>query len=273
MIIVADNIQIVNSVVSRAVSGFDAEPLRQLVLHCEQAGAQAMDINSGPLPKMPEKYFSFMVETVQEISSLPLLLDTTNPVALKAGLRVCRGPAVINGFSMEPAKLESILPLAVEYHADIIGYLLGPGSQVPVEEEEMMTLAVEIFEAFCSTGLAPERLIIDPIVAPLRWENGLRHNQAVLKVIRSLPDLLGTPVRTIAGISNLASGPFPLARKIELETAFLPMLAAAGLDMALLNVFHHPAVRTAALCDALLADKIFAWPAPDGYRPPAAESD
>jgi 5-methyltetrahydrofolate corrinoid/iron sulfur protein methyltransferase len=74
-----------------------------------------------------------------------------------------------------------------------------------------------------------------------------------------LPDLLGAPVRTIAGISNLASGPVPQARKIALEKAFLPMLAAAGLDMALLNVRHAPTVHTAGLCNALLGERVFAW--------------
>ena len=199
------------------------------------------------------------METVEAATALPLLLDTTNAEALRAGLRICRRPVIINGFSLEPVKLERILPLAAEYNADIIGYLLGAGSQVPVEEDQMMALAVELYAAFSRTGLGPERLIIDPVIAPLRWDNGLRHNQAVVNVIRALPDLLGAPVRTIAGISNLASGPVPTARKIQLENAFLPMLAAAGLNMALLNVFHGPAVQTAVLCDALLGDRVFAF--------------
>ena len=257
MMIVADNLQIVNPVVAEAVSRLDPEPIRHLVMRCQQAGAQAIDINPGPLPKTPGKYFSFLVETVQSTTCLPLLLDTTNPDALEAGLRVCRRPAVINGFSLEAVKLERILPLAAEYNADIIGYLLGPGSQVPIEEDHLMALAVELYAAFCRTGLGPQRLIIDPIIAPLRWDNGLRHNQAVLKVIRTLPDLLGAPVRTIAGISNLASGPVPVKRKIKLESAFLPMLASAGLDMALLNVFHQPSVHTVGLCEALLGDDVF----------------
>lgn len=264
MIVVADNLQVVNPVVAEALARFDPEPIRDLVERCRMAGAQAIDINSGPLPKAPEKHFTFLVETVQGATSLPLLLDTTNPEALKAGLHICRRPVIINGFSLEPVRLERILPLAAECDADIIGYLLGAGSQVPVEEDEMMALAVELYDAFSRTGLGPERLIIDPVIAPLRWDNGLRHNQAVLNVIRALPDLLGAPVRTIAGISNLASGPVPVSRKIELENAFLPMLAAAGLNMALLNVFHRPAVQTAALCDALLGDKVFAWARGDG---------
>lgn len=259
MLIVADNLHIVNPVIADAVSRRDPKPIRELVRRCQKLGAQAIDINSGPLPKDPEGYFSFLVESVQEATHLPLVLDTTNPAALAAGLKICRRPVMVNGFSLEPAKLERILPLAAEYDVDIIGYLLGPGSQVPVEHEALMALAVELYEAFRQTGLSPERLVIDPVIAPLSWDNGIRHNQAVVKVIQSLPDLLGVPVRTIAGISNLASGPIPTARKIELEQVFLPMLAAAGLDMALMNVLHAPTVKTAELCDGLLGDKVFSW--------------
>ncbi len=49
------------------------------------------------------------METVQGVTDLPLLLDTTNPVALEAGLQQCRQKAIINGFSLEPDRLEYIL--------------------------------------------------------------------------------------------------------------------------------------------------------------------
>jgi 5-methyltetrahydrofolate corrinoid/iron sulfur protein methyltransferase len=259
MIIVADNLHIVNPIVAGAVARLDPKPIERLVEQCCMAGAQAIDINSGPLNKEPEKHFRFLVEVVQSVTTLPLILDTANSSALEAGLKACRRSAIINGFSMEPGKLEHILPLAGKYDAAIVGYLLGPRSQVPLVEEEMMTLAVNLFSAFLETGLNPEQLIIDPVIAPLTWDNGIAHNRAVLSVIQQLTDLLGAPVRTIAGISNLASGPVAVARKIELEQAFLPMLAAAGLDFALLNVFHEPTVRTASRCDALLGDTVFAW--------------
>jgi 5-methyltetrahydrofolate corrinoid/iron sulfur protein methyltransferase len=259
MIIVADNLQPVNQVVAGAISNMDPIPLQNLVRRCLQAGAQLIDINAGPLPKSPARHFSFLVETVQSVTSLPLILDTTNPRALEAGLKACRNPAIINGFSLEPFKIEHILPLAVHYEADIIGYLLGPRSEVPVDAEEMMAMAVELYQIFLNSGLTHERLIIDPVIAPVSWDNGIRHNQAVLSFIRNLPDLLGVPMRTVAGISNLATGPLPKQRKIELEQTFLPMLAAAGLDMALINVHHKASVQTAKMCETLLGEKVFAW--------------
>jgi 5-methyltetrahydrofolate corrinoid/iron sulfur protein methyltransferase len=259
MQIVADNLHVVHPAIAEAVKRLDPEPIQAWVRRYLKVGAQAIDINSGPLPNQPRKRFAFLVETVQEICSLPLVLDTTNPKALDAGLAVRNGPSIINGFSMEPQKLDRILPLAAKYDADIIGYLLDPKSQVPTDPDEMMTLAVELFDACTAAGVPSQRLIIDPIVAPLSWQNGARHNQAVLSVIRSLPDLLGAPVRTIAGLSNLVSGPHSMDYKIALQNAYLPMLAAAGLDLVLMNVLQAPVVQTARACTALLSDQILSW--------------
>lgn len=258
MIVVADNLHVMQPAFARAIERMDPEPVREMVLDCLRCGAEALDINPGPLSKRPEERMAFLVETVQATTDLPLVLDTVNPAAMTAGLKACRGRCIINGFSLEPAKLQRILPLAREYGADIIGYLLHPNSQVPIDAAEMMEVAIALFGAYTDAGLDPARLIIDPVVAPLTWQDGARHNRAVLNVVGTLVDLLGVPVRTIAGISNLASGPVSVARKIELECAFLPMLAAAGLDMALTNVRHAATVGTAKICHGLLGDQVFA---------------
>ncbi len=260
MQIIADNLHIVRPEIARAVEQMDPEPIQNLVNQCVRYGAQAIDINPGPLSKEAEARMTFIVETVQAVTGLPLMIDTTNPTAMAAGLRVCRNRAIINGFSMEPAKIEGILPLAKQYDVDIVGYLLHHDSRVPIDADEMMGLAVALFEVYTKNGLPPDRLIVDPVITPLSWQDGVRHNQSVLALIRSLDDLLGAPVRTIAGVSNLASGPMVVGRKVALEQTFIPMLAAAGLDMALMNVMHRPSVETIELCGSLLEDDVFAWP-------------
>ncbi|MEZ4528171.1 MAG: dihydropteroate synthase [Desulfobacterales bacterium] len=259
MILVADNLQITHPKIEQAVREMNPEPVREMVRKCADAGADAIDINSGPLSRDPEKKMAFLVETVQEVTDLPVLLDTANPRALEAGLSVSRNPTVINGFSLEPAKLECILPLAKKYDTDIIGYLLYPNSHVPHTEAERLEVAVELYAEFQKAGLENERLIIDPVIAPVIWENGNRQDMEILSVLRNLPDLLGFPVRTVAGISNLTTGRGPKEQKRLLEKAYLPMLAASGLSMALLNIFHAKTVAVAKACNALTDPKIFTW--------------
>jgi 5-methyltetrahydrofolate corrinoid/iron sulfur protein methyltransferase len=261
MILIADNLTVTNASIAKAIDDMNPGPIQDLVFQCERAGAEAIDINPGPLTKNPEEKMSFLVSTVHSVSGLPLLLDTTNPKALEAGLRVSLNPVIINGFSLESKKLEFILPLAKRYNADIIGYLLYPNGHVPTSEDDLIRIAVDLYEEFKKTGMEDSRLIIDPVVAPLMWENGIQHNQNILSLLRNLPDFLGFPVRTIAGISNLTSGPGPVGKKRLAEQTFIPMMAAAGLTFALLNVLLSETVRIARLSHMLLNTDVFSWAA------------
>ncbi|ABW68379.1 dihydropteroate synthase [Desulfosudis oleivorans] len=259
MIFVADNLHIVNPVVEQAILHRDPGPIRDLVTRCVAAGAQAIDINPGPLKKDPEAAMTFLVNTVATATDLPLLLDTTNAAALAAGLAACKNPVIINGFSLEPRKIETILPLAKRFDADIVGFLLDERSRVPVDVADCLEVAGRLLAAAEKAGVNPARLIIDPVIAPLMWENGVRHNRAVVEVIRMLPDLFGLPVRAIAGLSNLTTGPGPKEKKRTAEVAFLAMLADAGLSLALVNIFHHRTVDSGAASEHLLRSDIFSW--------------
>lgn len=262
MQLIADNLHIIRPEIQAAVEEKNPGPIRDLVKQCIAAGADGIDINSGPLSRDPEETMSFLVETVEQVSEQrPVLIDTTNPKAIRAGLKAAGNRAIINGISPEPAKLEHILPLAAEFDVPVIGYLLNEAGHVPGSEAEDYDIALSLLNAAESAGLARERLMIDPIVAPLMWESGTAHNRHVLSLIRSLPDVLGYPVKTIAGVSNLTTGDAPASKKRLMEGAFLPMLADAGLDMALLNVFHEDTVRLARACEALTRGELFSWAA------------
>jgi 5-methyltetrahydrofolate corrinoid/iron sulfur protein methyltransferase len=259
MMIIADNLRITQPRIARALEALDPAPIRQMAVACRDAGADAIDINSGPLSRDAEKKMTFLVQTVQVAVDLPLVLDTTNPAAMTAGLAVCRQPAIINGVSLEPEKLEHILPLANEHSADLICYLLRPDGHVPPDGDGRMEAAVALFNECQSAGIAPDRLIFDPIVAPLVWQDGNRQNMALLDVIRTLPDLLGYPVRSMAGLSNLTSSAPDATTRMLYQRAFLPMLAASGITMMLMNVLDPTLMDMARACRNILADGIFAW--------------
>ena len=259
MIIVADNLRITLPAIGRAVEQLDPEPIRQMAGACIDAGAQAIDINSGPLSRHPEEKMTFLVRTVQEFVDVPIVLDTANPRAIAAGLAASRHKATTNGVSLEPVRLKRVLPLARQYDCDIIGYLLGPDGQVPIDASGRMEAAVALFNEMQTAGISPERIIIDPVVAPLIWQDGNRQNMAVLEVILTLPDLLGFPVRTIAGLSNLTTdAPDPNTRQ-RYQGAFLPMLAAAGISMILLDILDPTIMRVASLSQRITDGTVFTW--------------
>ncbi len=260
MIIVADNLRITGRKIEKALSDFDPVPVQQLAVACKNAGAHYMDINSGPLKHDPVQKMTFLVETAMNASGLPVCIDTVNPSAIDAGIAAAKGRAIINGFSLEPSKIENILTLARKYNVPIIGYLLGPDGHAPASADERLTIAVELLNTFEQAGLDPGNLIIDPVVSPLLWRDGLHRNRELLTVIRILPDLLGFPVKTIAGLSNLTAGSRPGVNRETVEIAFLSMMAAAGLDYVLMNVLNPVTAEIAGLCDMLMSADAFAWP-------------
>jgi len=261
MILVADNLRTTTSSVRSALENRDSASIQTVVRQCLDAGADAIDINPGPLTRHPGPAMTFLVDAVQSVSQCPILLDTVNGEAMAAGLSVCEVPAIINGISLQPHKLEQMLPVAAGSDADIVGYLLYPNGQVPPDASERLKVAVDLVEAVEKGGIDPSRLIIDPVIVPVAWNDGIVQASEVLSVLRHLPDLLGWPIRTIGGLSNLTSGGADRKKRIVLECAYLPMLADAGLTMALMDMTHSLTVRIAHACGMLGRNSVFAWEA------------
>jgi 5-methyltetrahydrofolate corrinoid/iron sulfur protein methyltransferase len=259
MKLIADNLQVTLYSLKKALDALEPLPIQKLVKKAESQGAEAIDINSGPLSRDGEEKMVFLVKSIQDVSDLPVLLDTVNARAIRAGLQANRKTAIINGFSLEPEKLKHILPLANEFDVDIIGYLLYPNGHVPPDSESRLNVAVDLYHAFLKTGAAKEHLIIDPVLVPLMWQQSNQQARDVLSVIQALPDVLGFPVRTIAALSNLTTGHHSRAQRILLEKSYLPMLAAGGLSMLMLNIFHAETTQTARVCASLTGGAVFAW--------------
>jgi 5-methyltetrahydrofolate corrinoid/iron sulfur protein methyltransferase len=259
MKIIADNLNIMNPKFARALNRQDAAAVEALVRQCLHAQVDAIDLNPGPHARAGQERMRFLVEVVQSVCELPLLIDTADAKAMEAGLKAARNPVMINGISLEPAKLETILPLALSYDADLVGYLLYPDSRVPPDAGERLAVAAELFQTLTDAGVDGQRLIVDPIVVPVTWDRGPFHAREVLSVIRQLTDLLDFPIRTIAGLSNLTSGGLYRERKEVLESVYMSMLAENGLDMVLVNVLHKNALRAANAGRLLLRSDVFAW--------------
>ena len=259
MILIADNLQIMQPAMERAITNLDPKPIQELVMACHNAGAHMIDINAGPLPRDADKKMTFLVNTVQEVCDLPIVLDTANHHAIEAGLQAARNPVIINGFSLESHKLEHILPLAKKYQADIIGYLLTPEGHVLCNADDRLQTAVELLAEFEKIGLDQQQLIIDPLVVPIIWQDGHLQAEQVLQTIRNLPDVFGFEIRTVVGLSNLTAGAKGHPKRLLIEQVYVSMLAAAGLDMVLLNIFHPETVAAAKAADTLTSEKPFAW--------------
>lgn len=253
MLLAADNIHAMNPAVSDALRTLDPKPIRELALTCARNGAHLIDINPGYLSARHEDRMQFLVETVQEVTSLRLILDSPNARVLARGLTVCRDTPILNALSLEPQKLQEILPLAVQHHTDLVLLLMDERSFTPPSADEKMALALELREHCLAAGMSQEDLIFDPVLPNLSWDDAYARIAEDIKTVRLLASgaVLQEPVRTMVGLSNLRSG-HSSAFPAEIDRTCLTLLAGAGLHMALANATNPLLVELCASLERLV---------------------
>jgi cobalamin-dependent methionine synthase I len=243
MILAADNLTATHPQVAAALDRLDPTPIQELALRCQEAGARYLDLNPGYLGARRADRLAFMVDAVQEVTLLPLILDSPEPEVLARGLAACRSKPILNAITVEERKLKEILPLAVAHDLDLVVLLLDERSYPPPTLEGKLMLAVDLRDRAVAAGLAPERLIFDPVLPNLSWPDAYAQTGAVISTVRWLAagSVFGEPARTMAGLSNLRSG-FRRMYPQSLEAQVLALLAGAGLTLALADALS-PAVQ------------------------------
>lgn len=245
MIFAADNLTGADPKVAQALRDLDPQPLQDLARRAA-AGAQMLDLNPGYLSRRQEDRLAFMVDAVQAVTGLPLILDSPNARVLARGLAVCRDRPILNAVTLEPEKLQEILPLAAAHQTRVVLLLLDDKSHPPPSLEGKVALAVELRERALAAGLSDEQLIFDPVLPNLRWPDAWPQVGAGLKTVRYLAagDLFGVPARTLVGLSNLRSG-LRSIYPVQIDITVLALLAGAGLTHVLADALN-PALREQA---------------------------
>ncbi len=123
MVLIGENINIMSKIIGPALKERNPKPIQELARAEDEAGVDYLDLNIGPARKGGDELMEWVVKTVQEVTDKPLSLDTTNHVAMEAGLRVHKGRALIN--SISPVRMEEELPLVKKHNATMIGLLWG----------------------------------------------------------------------------------------------------------------------------------------------------
>ena len=161
---IGESIHIISQDVRTAVENRDKAFIQKLAKQQVDKGANYLDLNIGPQKKAGAEVMPWMVEAVQEITDVPLSLDTTNSVAMEAGLKVCKKKALINSTDSTPERLDALMPMAAQYNANIICLTLAKGG-LPTTADARIELASEcIFPKAEELNVPNESLFLDPLV-------------------------------------------------------------------------------------------------------------
>ncbi|HAD04992.1 MAG TPA: 5-methyltetrahydrofolate--homocysteine methyltransferase [Desulfuromonas sp.] len=191
------------------------------------AGAVLLDVNCGTPGVDEPAALERAVFAVSGISSAPLVLDSSDPVALERGLKAADGKVLINSVSGEVKSQQAVLPLARKYGAAVIGLALDAGG-IPETAEGRVAVARAILAAALDHGLRREDVVIDCLTLTVSAEQ--KRALETLRALRLVASELG--LATVLGVSNISFG---LPARPLLSSAFFAMAIEAGLAAAIVN--------------------------------------
>jgi 5-methyltetrahydrofolate--homocysteine methyltransferase len=227
-----------------------AGDLSRIAVDVEQqvaGGATMLDVNMGvPLADEAE-LLAKAVTMIQELTDLPLCIDSSVVEALEAGLSAYRGKALVNSVTGERERLDAILPLVKEHGAAVIA-LPNEEDEIPDDPRKRLEITRKIVDVAVGEFEIPlEDIVIDPLAMPIGADSTLvRKTLDTIELIRAEFGLNMT-----LGASNVSFG---MPDRHALGSAFLPMAMRCGLTSAVMDVRTPQIVEAVKAADLLLGN-------------------
>ncbi len=205
----------------------DFDYIVDVAIQQEDAGADILDVNVG-YPGVDEvEMLPLVVKKLQEATALPLQLDSSNPDALEAGLRVYCGKAAVNSVNGDAKVLDRVLPIVKKYGAAVVGLTLDEKG-LPKTAAERVDIAKRILNAAERIGMDRSDLWIDCLTLTVSAQQD--QAKATLEALRRVRHELG--LQTVLGVSNISFG---LPNRLLMAQTFLVQALSAGLTLPIIN--------------------------------------
>jgi 5-methyltetrahydrofolate--homocysteine methyltransferase len=173
-------------------------------------------------------------------ATLPLMLDSTEPEVIQAGLELLAGRAVVNSVNYEdgdgPAsRMAKVMPLVVEHGAAVVALTIDEQGQARTAEWKLAVATRLIEDLTQNWGMHTSDIIVDCLTFPIATgqeetrRDAIETIEAIRQVKQRYPD-----VQTTLGVSNVSFGLNPAARSV-LNSVFLDECVRAGLDSAIVH--------------------------------------
>lgn len=236
-----------------------------------EAGAQMLDVNAGiPLADEPA-ILAEAIKRVQDVTDVPLSIDSSIVAALESGLAVYKGKALVNSVTGEEERLEAVLPLVKKYGAAVVA-ISNDETGISEDPDVRFEVAKKIVQRAADYGIPKEDVVVDPLVMPVGALNDA--GAKLLHLLRRLREEL--KVNTTCGASNFSFG---LPNRRGLAAAFMPMAIGAGMTSAIMNPLHAEDIQAILGADVMMGHdpncgnwiRKYREPAPEGAEGAAGD--
>ncbi len=232
MILIGENLNVISHTLGPALKERNASPIEEMAKEETAAGIDLIDLNIGPARKGGDELMSWVVNTVQSVTDKMLSLDTTNLDAMEAGLKVRKGPVLMNSISLQTSRIDRGLEIAAKYNADLIG-LLWSNDGMPRDVNERAMHTVDFVYKANAAGIPNERIWIDPIASPVSVE--INQVKACVEFMAMLGEI-APGCKSTVGLSNVSNGT-PTELRPWLNRTYMIMLMRGGLYSAIADSF------------------------------------
>ena len=189
--------------------------------------ADILDVNVGYPGVDDETLLPKVVQHLQESFDIPLCIDTPNPKAVEAALRVASGKCLVNSVNGEERSLSSLLPVIKEHGAAVIGLVMDYDG-ITHDPEKRLAIAEKIISRAIREGIKEEDVIIDPLAMAVSADPVAC--MVTLKTIQLIREKLG--VNITMGASNISFG---LPGREAINSAFISLAILNGLTCPIAN--------------------------------------
>lgn len=228
MLIIGERINSSRNSIAEAISSRDKAFIQSEAKAQAEAGAHYIDVNAGAFIGEEAEHLKWLIDAVQEACELPLCIDSPDAGVIREVLPLARTTPMINSISLEPARLEAILPLVRDFKTKVIGLCQSEDS-IPDSTEGKLALADKLAQKVQLAGVELDDLYVDPLVYPLSADakSAMATLDAIDLIMRRLP-----AVHTVCGLTNVSHG---LPRRKLINRTFLVAAIIRGLDAAILD--------------------------------------
>lgn len=208
-------------------------------------GAMVLDVNMGAPLADEVALMARAVKIIQDLTDLPLCIDSSVIEALGSGLSAYEGKALVNSVTAEDERMDAILPLVAEHGAAII-MLPNDETEIPEDPRRRLELVDKCVEvAHGRYGIPLDDIVIDPLAMPVGADTSLVVK--TLETIGLIRERYG--LNTTLGASNVSFG---MPDRHSLGAVFLPMAMQAGLTSAVMDARAPQIVRAVKAADLFL---------------------
>lgn len=228
MLIIGERINSSRKAVFQAIRDGNTPFIQSETVMQDKSGADYIDINAGAFVGEERQRLRWVLETVQTVTDKPLCIDSADPEVIRAMLPLVNKPPMINSISLEPDRLERVLPLVVEYGAKVIA-LCQTQNKMAQTTGDKIRMTEQLVDHATAAGLPLNDLFIDPLVFPVstNTQSAVETLNAIEGIMAAFPD-----VHTTCGLTNVSYG-LP-ARKL-VNRCFLVAAIGRGLDAVILD--------------------------------------